>query len=1204
MSQRRYRLPGQRAIAMLCAAGIAAGGLTYAGLRLADTEPGPHAKSPVRNATSAVSESDAITRAAKTGKPVEVTSLRTPNSTTWARGDGLMSREIHVSPIRAEVGGEWKPIDLSLRRTGRGWEPRASNSGVVFSAGSKGDGNRRERASRSDRSDRSERTDRSEQTDQSERTDRSDPTDRSDRTDRTSATRRVSFLQGPAAVDAAAADETASPLVTLHSQGHDIQLTWPGPIPEPVIDTNRALYPEIIPGADLVLTADDNGFAQLLVVKDRTAAADPRVARIAYGLTSPTLTFRLDPLSGIVVAENSYGDEVAMSPTPMMWDSAGAPAVTDGGVGASAQPTAPEELPADPTPEPEESPSDEESEPGDTGGEPDSETDEQSDPYEEVLPSASDEPVPDTPESPLPSAPAEPTAEPSHSGPDATLSLPGLDGPSPDSHGALVDTDLSGANWHITPDAELLSDPSTVFPVFIDPSVTKHTQNWTTVYNRYPNATFYNGKGFNKGGTHEARVGFESDTWGTSRSFFNIGFDKSLKGAVITKARLRVLETYSWSCSERAVSVHLTGEIDSKTNWKNAPKLHNGNKVATKSFAHGWKSHCRDAYETFDVRKSAQSAADKGWDSITFGMRAVSEKSQYAWKKFAANGENGPSLVLDYNRRPGAPTGLDLNPESKCTTTEPYARMGAGEISFVASATDKDKNLTHLDFDLWPTGKWDSTGDLLKSTGKVSVGKDTGSARVTTSGFDTGKLTNNTLYSWRAKAFDARGSSSDYSPKKTPCRFVLDTAAPKPPKVSSADFPNADENENGFGNQPEDSLWSTKKFGTPGSFTVRALDKDVIRYEYGFNSASYPFSLARTAGTATTTSATLANTRPPAAGPNVLYVRTVDGAGNVSTPAKYFFYVSPRDKADAPGDMTGDGLPDLLTVTEKGNLSLYISQTNTDLTKATGKLGYSMPSAYRANPAKDPNGDDLPPFVAAPTGHFDKALITHNGDIYGGDGLQDVVARVGGKLWVYPGDGYGAVNIDKRREILLPSDAPDPATFTQIVSAGDATADGKADFFVTVGDALWVLTGYNGATIEKATRLSGASWADRDTVIALDVTGDSVTDLVYRSDATGRLLLRTGVKAASGGVDLSSLASAADSGAGTDTQYAASGWSSSAVPHLMGTPDVTGDDIPDIWAVHSDGSVRLHTGGRTALSGTGTNVIAPSTWWKTRQTIG
>ncbi|WP_405984693.1 DNRLRE domain-containing protein [Streptomyces sp. NBC_00872] len=1154
MSQRRYRLPGQRAVAMACAAAIAATGLTYAGLRLTDPEgdSGPSTAS----GTSDVSESDALTRAAKTGKPVEVTALRTADSTTWARPDGLMSRQIHVSPIRAKVGGEWKPIDRSLHRTDKGWEPKATNTGMVFSAGSTGGAERDERASRT-------------------------------------TAHRVPLLKSAAS----AADAAGSALVTLHSDGHDIQLTWPGPIPEPIIDANRALYPEIIPGADLVLTADDDGFAQLIVVKNRAAAADPRIAQLSYGLTSPTLTFRLDPRSDIVSAEDPYGDEVAMSPSPVMWDNAGATAVTDGQVGATAQPTAPEVLPSETT-----TPSDEP--PPSASADEEVEADEQTDPYAEVLPAASDESVPPVSESPLPTAPAEPTPVPSQTGSAATLSLPALDGPSPDSHGALVDADLSGANWVLTPDAELLADPSTVFPVFIDPSVKKHTQNWTTVYNRYPKATFYNGKGFNKGGTHEARVGFESDTWGTSRSFFNIDFDASLKGTVIKRATLRVLETYSWSCDSRAMSVHLTERIDSKSNWSNAPRLHDGNKISTRSFAHGYKSGCRDAFETFDVKKAAQKTADSGGSSITFGMRAVNENSQYSWKKFTANGDFAPVLELDYNRRPGAPTSLDLGPDSKCTTTEPYVRMGAGEITFTASATDKDKNLDYLDFDLWPVGKWDTIGDLLKTTGKKSVGSATSTARVTTSAFPTSKLTNNTVYSWRARAFDDAGTSSDYSPKKTPCRFVLDTAAPKPPKVSSTDFPNADDSENGFGNLPEDGIWSEKKFGTPGSFTVRALSTDVVRYEYGFNSASYPFSLPRTAGTATSVSATLSNTKPPAAGPNVLYVRTVDGAGNVSAPTKYFFYVSPRDQADTPGDFTGDKLPDLMSITEAGNLNLYPSQATNDLVKGSGDLDYAMLGAYRDNPDKDPNGDDLPYYTGAPSGHFNNALITHNGDIYGGDGLQDLIARVNGKLWIYPGDGYGGVNIDKRREILLPEGAPDPSTFTQILSAGDATGDGKADIFLTVGDALWVLTGYNGATLQQATRLSGASWATRDIVTVLDVTGDGVTDMIFRTDETGRLLLRTGIKAASGGVDLNSLASAAGSAGGADTQYVASGWQSSTVRLLLGTPDANGDTIPDIWAVRSDGAVRFHPGGRTALTGTGTEIIGASIWWRTRQTIG
>lgn len=395
-----------------------------------------------------------------------------------------------------------------------------------------------------------------------------------------------------------------------------------------------------------MLNADDDGFGQVIVLKNRQAASDPHVQQLAYGLHSANLTFRLNPVTGIVSAENAYGDEVALSPTPLMWDSTGQPAVTDGNVGATAQPTEAESPnPTDPVSEsPADSPSpSEEEEPI---------ADEQTDTDVEVLPSASDGPEPTASDSPLPTAPAEPTPVPSQTGSAATLHLASLDGPSPDSRGELVEADLSLGQWTLTPDQEFLNDPATTYPVFIDPSVKKHTQNWTTAYNRHPNATFYNGKGFNKGGTHEARVGFESDTWGTSRSFFNISFDKGLKGTKITSAKLRMLETYSWSCQDRSMSVHLTSDIDGHTNWKNAPKLHDGNKLATKSFAHGYKSGCRDAFETFDVKKGAQKAADKGDELITFGLRARDEHAQYAWKKFQANGDYAPVLELVYNRKP------------------------------------------------------------------------------------------------------------------------------------------------------------------------------------------------------------------------------------------------------------------------------------------------------------------------------------------------------------------------------------------------------------------------------------------------------------------------------------------------------------------------------------------------------------------------
>ncbi|MET9735171.1 hypothetical protein ABZZ79_32405 [Streptomyces sp. NPDC006458] len=118
-----------------------------------------------------------------------------------------------------------------------------------------------------------------------------------------------------------------------------------------------------------------------------------------------------------------------------------------------------------------------------------------------------------------------------------------------------------------------------------------------------------------------------------------------------------------------------------------------------------------------------------------------------------------------------------------------------------------------------------------------------------------------------------------------------------------------------------------------------------------------------------------------------------------------------------------------------------------------------------------------------------------------------------------------------------------------------------------------------------------------------DVSGDGVTDLVFRGDTTGQLKLRKGI-AENGGVRLSSLASSAGSTDGVDSVYGSSGWTAASIPILIGTPDANGDAIPDIWTVRADGSVRFYTGSRTALAGAGTEIVPSNSYWAKRTSIG
>ncbi|MFI5758758.1 FG-GAP-like repeat-containing protein [Streptomyces sp. NPDC051569] len=1147
---------------------------------------GPGAKRAARPAAGPLDEDAAQEKAVRSGKRVEVTALRSATSTTFARPDGSFELTSHAAPVRAKVGGTWKPIDTTLVRTDKGWAPKASADPAVFSAGGGTPGGTRGGAKRASAGGAGS------------------VHPASFTVPGSGAGSGAGSRATPAATAApAAARSTAyTELVTFTSAGHEVTVSWPGPLPEPVIDGASALYPGVFDGVDLLLTARDSGFSHLLVVHSAQAAAAAPLDDLAYRLTSPDLTFHLDPVTRVVSAQDDAGQEIVVSPTPYMWDSAGKPAVTEGADPEPAEPAEPS-APA-------------------YSEEPGAEVGEESEPPSDGLDTEGPEPgaLPESPTTPAPTpdpegSPGEEefterTAYGSHGRagaaarvhtatrvgdvprtgdtiradaatagavltPGEVLSLPGLAGPQPGTHAAVGDAALTGqgatsAELTVVSDDAWLAGKDTVWPAFIDPSLTGKTKNWTTAYKKYPDSSFYDGANYNSG-TTEARVGYESTTGGLSRSYFRLGWTTSFKGATVTSATIRLRETYAWGCENREMELGHTAGISSSTTWNRQPAWKRT--IGAKSFANGYNSTCPDAYVTYDGKSIAQEAADGGWTDFTIGMRASNESSSASWKKFTAEGESAPKITIVYNRKPKTPTSLDMNPGPTCESETPYPTIGKRDLVLSAASSDPDdtstsKDLKYLDFELWRVNYSDTkildTNVAVSSTGKASVT------------VPASKLTNGYTYSWRVRAIDSTGAGSAYAPANDTgvCRFIFDSSAPNAPVVSSTEFPAAD---------ADGTVWSLHPLGAAGSFTFDPDgETDIASFQYSFNSTSYSNSKPATKGKSLTLPLT-----PPAAGPHILYVRSVDGAGNYSAGTKYYFYVRPKASADTPGDVSGDGIPDLYVITDAGNMYMYPSTLGGDIhtsLKAAHVEGTPIQSIEGNGYWKDSGGKP--------------ALIAHGGDGLPGDGITDMFARMpDGKLYVFPGDGYGSFDTGKRELLRLPANAPATSTFDQII-VGDYNLDRRPDVFATTqSGALWLFTGYTGASFRTATQMNGSAWGVRDLVSVGDHNKDGAPDLVWRSEESDRLYIRHGVKDGTNGSTVASLSTAAASLMGVDTPYA-EGWSETTMPvaRLYGTPDVTGDAIPDIWSQAPDGSIKLYKGGASAL-GAGTTVISVDSDW-------
>ncbi|MFF7897242.1 LamG-like jellyroll fold domain-containing protein [Streptomyces sp. NPDC088817] len=113
----------------------------------------------------------------------------------------------------------------------------------------------------------------------------------------------------------------SAPLVRMRRAGRELNLTWPTALPKPRLEGPVATYPSVLPDVDLRMTAQEDGFTQLLVVKSAKAAASEELAELRLKLSASGLDVRETSEGGLEAVDKGAAGAVFEAPKPMMWDS-------------------------------------------------------------------------------------------------------------------------------------------------------------------------------------------------------------------------------------------------------------------------------------------------------------------------------------------------------------------------------------------------------------------------------------------------------------------------------------------------------------------------------------------------------------------------------------------------------------------------------------------------------------------------------------------------------------------------------------------------------------------------------------------------------------------------------------------------------------------------------------------------------------------
>jgi hypothetical protein len=710
--------------------------------------------------------------------------------------------------------------------------------------------------------------------------------------------------------------------------------------------------------------------------------------------------------------------------------------------------------------------------------------------------------------------------------------------PGEGAHVKAMGTQVGSGAINLKADQGLLTDPGTVWPVYIDPTFTAPSagsslNSWTTVSDAYPTTSFWKTTGYLKVGY----CGWADCVTAENRSFVNVSVPSVLYGSTLLSSQLNFTEEWSPSCTATPVQLWTTNSISSSTTWNAQPTW--ASNIGSQTVAHGYSSSCPAAGVGFDITSTMQNAVNQGWTNQTFGLRAGNETDSYGWKQFA----NTITLSTTYDHTPNTPTGLSTSPGGTCSGTA--ATVGDGAVSLYAPLSDPDGGTLGAAYSVTNT----ATGATIETSDPNSLQIGSGQTvalvvpKATLEAAAGGAVTE---ISWKVQATDYHFTGA----WSAVCNFYFDPTRSSAPAITPP---------------------SSTTIGSAASFSVSAAA--------GTTPASYTYQLNGGApGTATATSGNASFSITPRRFTNVLTVTGFSSGGNVGDTTTYVFNSAPGPVA-GPADLDGDGNPDLLTVGGQNGVTAGVwlgnGHGNGQITAAATNVGVHGNGYAGDDAAADFNGSQVI------SGHFE------------GSSEQDLLAYYptgtnagGGTVLDGTGDGSPIIadanNHHWQAGSLADQNNDNPL---QVANAGTASAQGFAypDLITVSGDAtsgyyLDYYANQNGlnnyqfpTTLTNTAPDGTMNW--NSWTIATAQTSDGNTWMYLWNKSTGALYLWKNLAFNTGTGALSYA-----------TQYQISSSWKSGVAQTLQAADINKDGTPDLWAVSAGSQATAYL--VTNLTGT------------------